>query len=108
MDVDVNVSDASKGYYCSVTVDDLNDVFHQEAPSVELEVYDQLRVTQGIQDVVQKLGSTTPATFTCNISGVPQPEIRSARVHVASEVIYTLVEGKKELIMVGRDEDQTI
>ena len=36
---DVNVSDASRGYYCSVTVDDLNDVFHQEAPSVELEVY---------------------------------------------------------------------
>ena len=26
--------------------------------------------------MVQKLGSATPATFTCNVSGVPQPEIR--------------------------------
>ena len=33
-------------------------------------------MTQGILDVVQKLGSATPATFTCNVSGVPQPEIR--------------------------------
>ena len=44
--------------------------------SLPLSSTDQLRVTQGIQDVVQKLGSTTPGTFTCNVSGVPQPEIR--------------------------------
>jgi len=31
---------------------------------------------QGTQDTVQRLGSSSPATFQCTVSGVPQPEIK--------------------------------
>ena len=31
---------------------------------------------QGIRDTVQRLGSSSPATFQCTVSGIPQPEIK--------------------------------
>ena len=68
--------------------------------SLSLSSSDQLRVTQGIQDVVQKLGSTTPTTFTCNVSGVPQPEIRW--IHKGVEVTNQRGSGQEVSVSVRK------
>ena len=68
--------------------------------SLSLSSTDQLRVTQGIQDVVQKLGSTTPTTFTCNVSGVPQPEIRW--IHKGVEVTNQWGSGQEVSVSVRK------